>query len=95
MLNISLIRKTACEIKSSPLLTFAFDLIVFFVCCVDVNSELGYLSPGEYETHLTLCLRDRDTARFQINNPNAWNLGMLHWKNRLVFILNIQELTVQ
>lgn len=27
---------------------FGFDLIVFLVCCVDVNSELGYRSPGEY-----------------------------------------------
>ena len=36
-----------------------FDLVVFFVCCVGVNSELGYLSPGEYKMHSNVAVFER------------------------------------
>lgn len=47
-------KKRPFEIKKIAIfssLGLIFDLVVFFVCCIGVNSELGYLSPGEYEMH--------------------------------------------
>lgn len=56
---------------------FGFDLIVFLVCCVDVNSELGYRSPGEYarsnETVFERAWHYKISAKFN-SQGQKWNL---------------------
>lgn len=73
-------KREACKIKLQPFFLFSLDFDLFSLfCCVGVDTELGYLSPGEYEIHVQV---QGTTTRF----PMSQNYSHVDWRLKKIQI---------